>query len=181
VALSAEAFLDAVAMPLASDVAVRVREGTLRSAHRHLALAVLRRVLAHVTAAAAAPNAAASVVVATPSGQPQELPALLAAAAAAADGWRVVYLGPEVPAEDVAEAAGHAGAVAVVLSLGGAPGDRATPRELRRLRDALPSGVGVLVDGAATERHRAVLGEIGATAVADLPTLRARLRTMRDA
>jgi DNA-binding transcriptional MerR regulator/methylmalonyl-CoA mutase cobalamin-binding subunit len=181
VALSAEAFLDAVALPLATGVAERVRDGTLRSAHRHLALAVLRRVLAHVTAAATAPNAASSLVVATPSGQPQELPALVAAAAAAAEGWRVVYLGPEVPAEDLADAAAHAGAAAVVLSLGGAPGDRATPHELRRLRDALPSGVVILVDGAATDRHRAVLGEIGASAIADLRALRAQLRRLHDA
>jgi DNA-binding transcriptional MerR regulator len=181
VALSAEAFLDAVAVPLAGRVAERVREGTLPASHHHLTLAVLRRVLDHVTAAATSPHASPGLVATTPSGQPQELGALVAAAAAAAEGWRVVYLGPGLPAEDIAEAATHAGARAVALSLGIAPGDRVIPRELRRLRTALPPGVAILVEGAATDVHQAVLGEIGASVVPDLRAFRARLSGLRDA
>jgi methylmalonyl-CoA mutase cobalamin-binding subunit len=180
VALSAEAFLDAVAVPLAARVAERVRDGTLSASHRHLTLAVLRRVLDHVIAAATSPRASPTLVVATPSGQPQELGALVAAAAAATEGWRVVYLGPGLPAEDIAEAAVHAGARAVAVSLGAVAGDRAIPRELRRLRAALPPAVPVLAEGAATDVHRAVLGEIGATVVPDLVGLRAELRARRD-
>jgi MerR family transcriptional regulator, light-induced transcriptional regulator len=181
VALSAEAFLDAIAVSLAARVAERVRGGTLSASHRHLTLAVLRRVLDHVTSVATSPHASPGLVVTTPSGQPQELGALVAAAAAAAEGWRVVYLGPGLPAEDIAAAAAQTRARAVALSLGEAPGDRVIPRELRRLRAALPPGVAILVEGAATDVNHAVLGEIGASVLPDLRALRARLGVLQDA
>jgi MerR family transcriptional regulator, light-induced transcriptional regulator len=180
VALSAEAFLDTLVVPLAARVAEGVRSGALGSAHRHLALAVLRRVLDHVVAAATSPLSSPDLVVSTPSGQSQELGALVTAAAAAADGWRVTYLGPGLPADDIAEAATRVGARAVAVGLGAAAGDRAIPRELRRLRALLPSGVAILAEGAAADAHRAVLAEIDAVAPGDLALLRARLRALRD-
>lgn len=181
VALSAEAFLDTLVVPLAARVADGVRGGTLGSVHRHLALAVLRRVLDHVVAAATSPLSSPDLVVATPSGQPQELGALVTAAAAAAEGWRVTYLGPGLPADDIAEAATRIGARAVAVGLGAAAGDRAIPRELRRLRALLPPGVAILAEGAAADAHRGVLAEIDADAPGDPALLRARLRALRDA
>ncbi|HEX6536483.1 MAG TPA: MerR family transcriptional regulator [Gemmatimonadaceae bacterium] len=179
IALSAEAFLDALVVPLWERVAQRVREGTLRPPHRHLALAVLRRALDRVVEAATTPLEAPAIVVTTPSGQPQELGALLNAAVAAAEGWRVTYVGPELPAEDIAETALHAGARAVALSLGTAAGDRVVTRELRRLRALLSADVAVLVGGASADAYQGVARQTGATVLRDLPDLRARLRSMR--
>jgi DNA-binding transcriptional MerR regulator/methylmalonyl-CoA mutase cobalamin-binding subunit len=181
IALSAEAFLETIVARLWERVGEGVHHGTLRPAHQHLAQAVLRRVLDRVTEAATLPGAGPGLLVATPSGQPQELGALLAAAAAAAEGWRVVYLAPGLPAEDIAEAAARAGARAVTLSLGAAPGDRVTPRELRRLRTLLPEDVALVVEGSAADAHRRVLREIGASVLRDVPTLLAQLRTLRTA
>ena len=181
VALSAEAFLDALVVPLTERVAAQVRDGTLQPAHRHLAHAVLRRVLDHVTATAAAPLPSHHLVVTTPSGQAQELGALLAAATAAADGWRVTYVGPGLPAEDIADTVARIGASAVVLSLGAAPGDRVIPRELRRVRALLPGDVAILVEGASADVHRSVTAEIRAAVPRDLPGLRAQLRALLHA
>jgi DNA-binding transcriptional MerR regulator/methylmalonyl-CoA mutase cobalamin-binding subunit len=181
IALSAEAFLDAIVVRLWERVAEGVRRGTLRPPHQHLAQAVLRRVLDRMTETATLPGAAPDLVVATPAGQTQELGALLAAAAAAAEGWRVIYLGPGLPAEDIAEAAAQARARAVAVSLGAAPTDRIVPRELRRLRTLLPNDVAVVVEGAAAEAHRGVLREIGASVLRDVPALLRQLRALRQA
>ncbi|MDF1502284.1 MerR family transcriptional regulator [Roseisolibacter sp. H3M3-2] len=180
IALSAEAFLDALVVPLTERIAAHVRDGTLRPAHRHLAHAVLRRVLDHVTTTATPPLPSRDVVVTTPSGQGQELGALLAAAAAAADGWRVTYMGPGLPAEDIVETVERIGARALVLSLGAAPGDRVIPRELRRLRALLPGDVAVLLEGAGAEVHRSVTAEIRAAAPRDLAEMREQLRALAD-
>jgi DNA-binding transcriptional MerR regulator len=180
VALSAEAFLDAVVVRLWERVAEGVHQGTLRAAHQHLAQAVLRRVLDRLTETATLPGAGPDLVVATPPGQTQEIGALLAAAAAAAEGWRVVYLGPGLPAEDIAEASAQAGARAVTVSLGAAPADRIVARELRRLRTLLPNDVALVVEGSGAEAHRGVLREIGAQVLRDVPTLLARLRALRE-
>jgi MerR family transcriptional regulator, light-induced transcriptional regulator len=181
VALSAEAFLDALVVRLWERVAEGVHRGTLRPPHQHLAQAVLRRVLDRVTEMATFPGAGPDLVVATLPGQPQELGALLAAAAAAAEGWRVVYLGPGLPAEDIAEAAKQASARAVTVSLGAAPGDRIVPRELRRLRTLLPNDVAIVVEGTGAGAHSGVMREIGASVLRDVPALLAQLRALRVA
>jgi MerR family transcriptional regulator, light-induced transcriptional regulator len=181
VALSAEAFLDALAVPLPARVAERVREGSLRPAHLHLTFAVLRRVLDHVTTMAASPDAFPHLLVTTLPGQPEELGALVTAAAAAVAGWQVTYMGPGLPAEDVAETAASVGARAVALSLGAPSGDRVVSGEFRRLRALLPPAVEILVSGAGPGAPRGVLREIGASVLPDLRALRARLRALQDA
>lgn len=178
VALSAASFLDSLVRPLDARLTVRLLDGTLRAPHRHLAHAVLRRVLDQVTATATSPVASPDLIVTTPTGQSQELGALVTAAGAAAEGWRATYVGPGLPAEEAAEAAALLEARAVALSLGAATGDRLIPRELRRLRALLADDVAILVEGSAADAHRAVLGEIGATVLRDTPSLRARLRAL---
>ena len=179
VALSAETFLDALVVRLWERVAEGVQRGTLRPSHQHLTQAVLRRVLDRVAETGVTSGAGPDLVVATPPGQMQELGALLAAAAAAAEGWRVVYLGAGLPAEDIAEAAAETRARAVAVSLGAVPGDRIVPRELRRLRTLLPNDVAIVVEGTGSEAYGGVLREIGASVPRDVPALLARLRALR--
>ena len=142
---------------------------------------MLRRVLDHIVATATAPLASRDVVVTTLGGHAHELDALILAAAAAADGWRVTYVGPGVPVDDVAETLVHVGARVLILSLAAPPGDRVIPRELRRLRALLPAHVAALVVGTTPDVHRSAIVESGVTPLAGLTSLRARLRELRNA
>jgi methylmalonyl-CoA mutase cobalamin-binding subunit len=90
-----------------------------------------------------------AVIVGTPSGPHHEIGALLAAAAAAAQGLRVTYLGPDLPASSIAEAAGLTGARAVALSLIYPADDFGLEAELRSLRSLLPAGVTLIIGGQA--------------------------------
>jgi methylmalonyl-CoA mutase cobalamin-binding domain/chain len=164
---------------LLERVGTRWREGTLRPVHGHLALPILRRLLDRVIESASSPLAMANVVVATPTGQVHEFGALLVAATAAAEGWRVTYLGAELPAEDIAEAAVQTQARAVALSVVSPGGDPAVGHELRRLRTLLPKDVALVVGGAAASAYRSVLDEIGAVRLNDLEGFRAQLRMLR--
>jgi methanogenic corrinoid protein MtbC1 len=147
--------------------------------HGHLAAAVLRRLLERVIESASSPLATRNLVVATPVGQVHEFGALVVAAAAAAEGWRVTYLGADLPAEDIAEAAARTRARAVALSVVFPAGDATLEDELRRLRALLPKDVTLAVGGAAASAYRAVLNEIGAARLDDLEAFRAQLRTLR--
>jgi len=181
VALPAAVLLDAVVVPLLERLGTRWREGTLRPVHGHLASAVLRRVLDRVIESASSPLGTANLVVATPAGQVHEFGALVVAAAAAAEGWRVTYLGADLPAEDIAEAAARTRARAAALSVVFPAGDAALGDELRRLRAALPKDVTLVVGGAAASAYSEVLNEIGAERLNDLEDFRAQLRTLRRA
>jgi DNA-binding transcriptional MerR regulator/methylmalonyl-CoA mutase cobalamin-binding subunit len=179
VALSADAFLDALVVPFWEQVDVRVRAGTWKASRRLLALAVLRRMLDRVAEAAAAPLLPRALLVTTLSSRPaEEIGALLATATAAAEGWRVIYIGACVPAEEIAQTAFDVGATAVAVSLGDAPGDRATLHELRRLRSALPDGVAVLLEGLSVDASASVAREIGAVVARDLASLRSGLQEL---
>jgi methanogenic corrinoid protein MtbC1 len=181
VALPAALLLDAVVVPLLERVGTRWREGTLRPVHGHLASAVLRRVLDRVIETASSPLATANLVITTPAGQIHEFGALLVAATAAAEGWRVTYLGTDLPAEDIAEAAIRTRARAVALSVVFPAGDMALEDELRRLRTMLPKDVTLVVGGATASAYSEVLNEIGAERLNDLEDFRAQLRTLRRA
>jgi MerR family transcriptional regulator, light-induced transcriptional regulator len=174
--LSAGAFLEAIVVPLAVQMEQRVREGTLRAAQQVLGLVAFRRVLDDLIVTTTWSLAGPPLVVATLSGQPHELGALVTAVAAALEGWRVTYVGPGLPAEDIVDAVLGVGAPAVMLSLGTVANGRTIPRELRRLRTLLPADVVILVEGAAAVAHDHVLSEIDAVVAHDLRALRRELR-----
>lgn len=176
VTLGAETFLDEVAVPLLREVGRAWEEKVLGIAQEHLTTAVLRRVLGFAADAAGAPNDAPVVVVATPARQVHEMGALLAAVSAAVAGWRVAYLGPDLPAEEIAGAARKRGAHAVALSAVFPLDDPALPSELRRLRSQLPPGVAILVGG---EAGRAVADELSAEGAVWLPSLPEFRRTLQ--
>ncbi len=112
-----------------------------------------------------------AVIVGTPSGQHHEIGALLAAAAAAAQGWRVTYLGPDLPASSIAAAAELTGARAVALSLIYPADDLGLEAELRSLRSLLPAGIALIIGGQAADSYSEVLGDIGAVRLGDLADL----------
>ena len=181
IVLPVTAFLESLVVSLLERVGTRWREGTLRPVHGHLASTALRRVLEGVIESASSPLATAKLVVGTPAGQAHEFGALLVAATAAADGWRVTYLGADLPAEDIAEAATRMRARAVALSIVHPRGGPALEDELRRLARALPEGVVLVVGGAASTAHRALLDTIGAIRLDDLAHFREHLRVLRRA
>jgi len=92
---------------------------------------------------------------------------LIVAAATAADGWRVTYVGPGVPPEDVADTLAHLDARVLILSLAAPPGDREIPRELRRLRALLPARVALLVVAAAAAAEGWRVTYVGSRVPAD--------------
>lgn len=141
-------------------------EGKLSVAHEHAASAVVRSLLGTMLRAQRVPPGAPTIVCATPAGERHELGAMMSAVLLAEMGWRVVYLGAELPASDLAKAASDVGARAIALSLVQySPRAEATIRELVTLtqREVLLGGPGA-----------ASLRVPGVTAVSDVLAWRPR-------
>lgn len=177
-ALGVPLFLDEVAGPMLREVGVRWHEGRLGIAHEHLATAVVREVLGWVRESSETSGSGPTVVVATPANQVHEGGALLAAAAAAAEGWRVTYLGVNLPSAEIAAAAVRSGARAVALSLIHPDDDPAIPGHLAALRRALPSDVTLLVGGGATAAYEDAIEAAHGESVDSLAELRSALRDL---
>jgi DNA-binding transcriptional MerR regulator/methylmalonyl-CoA mutase cobalamin-binding subunit len=175
VRLSACAFIDRVAAPVMRRVGELWRHGDISPAGEHLASAVLLRVVGRVIEAAEPSGSALNLVVATPAHQLHEFGALFAAATAAAEGWRVTYLGRDLPASDIAAAARETSADAVALSIVHAADTAIVENELRELRKQLAVNAPLLVGGAAVPSLKEVLDEIDAVRLSSMEELRSML------
>jgi methanogenic corrinoid protein MtbC1 len=147
-------------------------------AHEHLATAVVRRVLGWVIASATVDPGAPGMVVATPGRQLHELGAMMAAAAAAAEGWRIAYLGADLPVGEVALAADRVQADAVALSVVGPVDVAAVGRELAELRGLLPARTPLLLGGGGAPLLGIAADAAGALVITDLASFRVKLRAL---
>jgi len=171
--------LDGLVAPLVRQVGDGCATGALRIAHEHLASAVLGTFLESLQGAYRTAESAPGLIVTTPAFQHHEIGALMVAATARIEGWRTTYLGPNLPAEEIAAAARlrQSRAVALSIVLPGDPGALST--ELRRLGGLLRGRADLVVGGAAAGRYQPVLDEIGARRLDDLGALRSYLQTAR--
>ena len=101
--------------------------------------------------------------------------ALMAAIEAENAGYRVAYLGANLPVEEIAAAAQRLGANVVALSLVYPPDDPRLGAELERLRGLLGREATILVGGGAAAGYTAALGRIGAVVVRDLAEFSTRV------
>ncbi len=181
VELGQPALLHQVMVPLIERIGDRWREGSLKVAHEHLATAVIRTFLGSVARSYALPSTAPGLIVTTPAGQLHELGAILVAAAANHHGWRVTYLGPSLPAEEIAGAARQDRARAVGLSIVYPEDDPHLDDELVRLRQLLSPDVAILAGGRAAHCYKSSLENIGAIQLEEIPALYATLERLRRA
>lgn len=178
IALSATSFLRTVVAPVLAQVGNRCRDGRLHAVHGHLTAAVVKRVLERTREIAAPTRSVPRLLVATLRGQLHELGAILGATAATADGWSVTWLGADLPAEDVAEAAKLLRVRAVALGLAHPVGDLLLHDELRRLRERLPRTVALITGNETTSDDATLPDEIGTFRLADFEAWIAQLRAV---
>ncbi len=166
---SSRALLFEIVAPILQEVGDQWERGELRIAHEHAASAMLRNLVGTVLRLEPRPGDAPTVVATTLSGELHEFGALMAALLAAAYRWNVIYLGPNLPPDEIVAAIDTAGAEVLFLSL---VNDEAPGQLLRKLLDDLPQTVNVVCGGRSVGAVRAQLGDHStATAVDSLEEL----------
>lgn len=140
-------FAREIAMPLLTEIGERWVGRKLDIPSEHLATAVLRSMLGSALQPSATSLRGARVVFSTLGGERHELGLLMAAISAMSAGANPVYLGPEVPLEDLLHAVERSGAAALALSIVAQPASEVAP-PLAALRAGLPSPVHLWIGGA---------------------------------
>ena len=162
-------FIRQVALPLLRELGTRWQAGVLRPSHEHLISSIVRTVLGGLLRTASRGSVGNTIVFATTAGERHELGVLAAAVLAAEAGFDAIYLGPDLPAEDIATAATAFSAAAIVVGA-----TIAVPaRPIARLAKLAPKIV-LLVGG--PHAAAAVHGAPRAQHVADLDIFEAKLR-----
>ncbi len=129
------------------------RTGRLRIIHERMASESLRTFLGHTLDMYNAANPTSQGIAATPFRQHHELGALTAAAVAASEGWHLTYLGPNIPAEELAAAVRARAASLLILGIVFPPDDTLLHTELDRMIRLLDPSVFVVVGGPAAEKY----------------------------
>ena len=165
------ALLEDVVAPILREVGRRWKEGIFSIAQEHAATAVLRNQLGGFMRQMPIDERAPVAVCATPEGELHEFGALFAAGLAVTRGWQAVYLGPSLPADEIAEVARKTHARAVLLSAVSLPSVQLA-RQVSQLRTLLPSTVAIHLGGGGVDADARL---IGVHHVADLKALAAAL------
>ncbi|MEM9292663.1 MAG: MerR family transcriptional regulator [Acidobacteriota bacterium] len=171
--------LETVVSPMVHQLGESWRHGELRPVHENLTMAVLRGFLHNLSHGRRIDRAAPSAVFSTPLGQRREIGAMLSATVASEIGWRATYLGPDLPAEEIAAAAQQLCSRAVIMGIVYPADDGRMGSELQRLRRQLAQEVEVIASGQATDAFREVLRQSDILYLATLGQLRNHLGGQR--
>lgn len=138
-------FMDAVAAPFMRQMGDEWHAGRFSYSQEHLATATVQRVVSDVSPLLTN-GGNPTIVVGTLEGERHANGALMAAATAASEGWRVIYLGADLPPAEIAETAVRTGARAVGISMV-LSGKTRTSAHLRELEKGMPANAKLLVGG----------------------------------
>ena len=172
--------LEELVVPLVYKVGELWHSGEIRVANEHLASSIVRSFLFNLLESYSISDSAPAMISATPRGQEHELGALIAGVVAASSGWKVIYLGSSLPAEEISAVVSHLNAKVVALSIIYPNDDPHLKRELTKLHQLLPAGVSMVVGGRAANGYLDVLDEIGAVKVKNTKQLRLELEAIRE-
>jgi methanogenic corrinoid protein MtbC1 len=179
--LPAPVFLQDLLVPLLHRIGDLWAEGGLHPAHEHAATAVVRGFLDNMRHSQEIKPGAPVIVMTTLAHEFHELGALLASAIAAGHGWDVTYLGPNLPAEDIALVARQKDARAVGLSIVNPEIGSSVREELHKLRRHLGPGRPIIVGGQGSSSVSETVTEIEAVRVENLIGLLQVLDSLRAA
>lgn len=168
VELGPRRFIDHVAVPLLRNVGVAWADGSLRPVQEHAVSVGMRRVLGWLMEALPLRNDTPLIAFSTPAHHRHEFGAMMAAVVAAAHDCRILYLGCDLPGDEIAHGAVIAGADVVAVSALPPSDSAMLRRDLQVLRDALPETIPIVIGGAAVASGTSKFAHAGVTIVRDL-------------
>ena len=180
VALSQVKLLDEVIVPLMHQIGNAWQQGELRISDEHLASSVVRTFISKLQTTYNKNASGPSLLVTTPAGQRHEIGALLVASAASASGCRITYLGPDLPAIEITEAAQRKQVQAIALSIVYPADDPHIGDELRELRRAVGDQLPILIGGRSASGYLDSVHAINAIYLDDVSTLKNHLENLRQ-
>ena len=173
--MSPSRLIGEVLEPLLHEVGERWHSGAFSIAQERLVSSTVRKHIGLIVETYDRTARRGSIVFATLPGERHELGLLMSAMVCASHGFKVHYLGPDLPAEEIARYAKASGAGIVALSVLLLDGIERLPGQLQLLREALGPEVPIWVGGTGAQQvDRSVLPD-DVVIVADSTELEQRL------
>ena len=134
-------------IPLLEEIGNLWENGKIRVTHEHFAVSVLRTFLGSMIDNNLNPPNAPKILTTTPEGFLHELGALIAALYAMDFGWNAIFLGANLPAEEISAAAKANNVNAILLSLVYPSDDPRTGQQLLKLRKFVGDDMNIIISG----------------------------------
>lgn len=178
--LSQPQLIEDLIIPLVYKIGDLWHDGDIRIANEHLASSVIRSFLTNLIEKHIPSINSPVIICATPRGQDHELGALIAGLTAASVGWKVIYLGPNLPEEEIAAVSDSLNARVVALSIVYPSDDPQLIKDLVNLNKMLRPNVTLIAGGRAATGYLETLNEINALVIQNTKQLRVELNTIRE-
>ncbi len=166
VRLTRKQWIEGLMVPLFKEIGDMWASGDLKIVNEHMASNCARIIMWDMLRSVEISASAPKIVIGTPVGQWHELGALAAALASTDVGWRPVYVGANLPAEELASAMERFGAKCIGLSITHSLDDNRIQPELLKLRRYIGPTPSILVGGLSGADWEEVLHQIKAKHVA---------------
>jgi len=176
-ALSFPQLLDQVISPLLDIVGAMWHGGELRIADEHRVSAIIRSFLGSYVKSDRRSASGRCLVSTTPTGQFHELGALMASLTASVMGWRSIFLGSNLPPEEIAGAVKANNASALALSIIYPTDDPYLGSELVRIRRLIGNDIQILMGGRAAGSYHGFIKDISGIYISNLDELRKQLES----
>jgi DNA-binding transcriptional MerR regulator len=160
--LSRQAVVESVIVPLFERIGELWQKGRLKILNEHIASNCIRNFLWDMLRSIEIGSRAPNIVLGTPVGQHHELGALSAALAAAEAGWRPIYVGASLPAEELAAAVSQFNAKCLGLGVSILFDESQLGPELTKLRRYIGPQCALLVGGLHDNRWNRLLTTVNA-------------------
>ena len=160
VAFSRHDLLETIVRPLMDQVGLGWSQGALRIVHAHAASVAVHGFLTRMLSdPAEAGDTQACLLMATPSGQRCCLGALAVGILAQEHGWQPIFLGTNLPAEEIIAACSILEPQMLAVSITCRVNDRFMQEELIRLNEVAENRCPLVIGGRASEFYRNLIAD----------------------
>jgi DNA-binding transcriptional MerR regulator/methylmalonyl-CoA mutase cobalamin-binding subunit len=139
--------INGVIVPLCTKMGALWRSGKLKIINEHMATPIIRSVLWNLLNAIKVSRIAPRIVIATPLNHRHDIGALAIAIIAREAGWRSLFFGSNLPADEIAAAVNRTKARAVALSITFSLDYQMLVEEIKMLRRYLSSDIAIFIGG----------------------------------
>ncbi len=170
--------INEILLPLIYEIGENWHQGKLKIAQEHLATAVIQNFLKNLINIYRPKRISPKLVTAAPKGQQHELGALIVSLVAASEGWNLIYLGSDLPINEISETVNNSDSDVLALSIVYPAYDFVLFNELTKLKEKLNKKVKIIFGGKAAHSYTDAAKEINATIITDLNDFRNKLRSI---
>jgi methanogenic corrinoid protein MtbC1 len=177
--LPAQDFVGEVVIPLMHLVGDRWHDGTMTIAQEHMISSILRNLLGGMVRLGASSGRSTRILFATPAGELHEFGILVSAMLSVAKGFEALYLGTNLPAQEIVDAGTRTSPRAVVLGIKASMQSEVTREEIRMIASNLPRHIELWLGGDEVKKLLPIVGGERVMALEDLAALELNLVRLR--